>query len=126
MKTAANKTSAAIQLKPASLALLLALIEDSGNWSNSPMVDISNEERGNLTDLKRKKLLRTFSSDGVEFTVFLFSQVQVTDGTATWELTSREEHSTAEIVNATPAKSVKADPKGYMAWVRSFKKGGAK
>ena len=58
-----------------SLELFLAFAKDAGNWSGTPMVGgnvvISAEERGNLTQLKRAKLLTTFRYEGdvfVEFT----------------------------------------------------------
>lgn len=51
-------------LTAASLALFLDLADDAGNWSGSPLVDISNSERGNLTHLKREGLITTMESDG--------------------------------------------------------------
>lgn len=53
-----------------SLALFLSLANDAGNWSGTPMVDISKEEKGNLTQLKRAKLLTTMTEDGVTFAFF--------------------------------------------------------
>lgn len=57
-----------------SLSLLLALARDAANWSGVPPTDgnvgVSKEERGNLTDLKRKKLISTFTDDGETWVVF--------------------------------------------------------
>jgi hypothetical protein len=55
-------------LTSASLDLFLAYAEDAGNWSGNPWVDgnvsLDAAGRGNLTDLKRKGLLQTFTDDG--------------------------------------------------------------
>jgi hypothetical protein len=57
-------------LTQASLSLFLALAEDASNWGGTPMVDVSEAQKGNLTDLKRAKLISTFKSDGVVFAKF--------------------------------------------------------
>ena len=59
-----------IIITAASHALLVRLVNDAPNWSGSPMLDIVSEERGNLTQLKRKKLCRTSVEEGVEFVHF--------------------------------------------------------
>ena len=55
-------------LTAASLTLFLALAADAGNWSGTPLwggnVGGSRADNGNLTDLKRRGLLTTFSDDG--------------------------------------------------------------
>lgn len=57
-------------LTPASAALFLRHAIDAANWSGCPLLDITKEERGNLTDLKVKKLVTTEVSDGCEFLIF--------------------------------------------------------
>tara|TARA_Y100000310_G_C20342650_1_gene650535 strand:- start:72 stop:305 length:234 start_codon:yes stop_codon:yes gene_type:complete len=48
--------------------------KDKGNWGGTPMiggnVGGSKEERGNLTQLKKAKLITTFRSDGFEWVDF--------------------------------------------------------
>lgn len=63
-------------LKTGSLDLFAMMWLDAPNWSGTPLIggnfDITKEERGNLTDLKRRGLLTTSrDEDGniwVEFT----------------------------------------------------------
>lgn len=57
-------------LTPASLELFKELVEDAGNWSGSPLVCVSREERGNLTQLKRQGLIETFTDEGCAFATF--------------------------------------------------------
>ena len=57
-------------LTPASVALFTALAEDAPNWSGTPMVDVSPQERGNLTALKKAGLLTTFTDAGCVFAEF--------------------------------------------------------
>jgi hypothetical protein len=74
----------------ASLDLLVNLANDAGNWSGSPMLQISKEERGNLTQLKREKIVTTFKDDGVEFVSFSLAigeGIKVTDGERAFGLT---------------------------------------
>lgn len=51
-----------------SKALFIALVEDAGNWSGTPLVDgnvqLGKEGRGNLTQLKKAGLVSTFAWDG--------------------------------------------------------------
>lgn len=57
-----------------SLQVFLAYANDAGNWSGTPCiggnVGGSKEERGNLTQLKRAGLIRTFRSDGCDWIEF--------------------------------------------------------
>jgi hypothetical protein len=53
-----------------SLALFKDLIEDAPNWNGQPLLDISKEERGNLTQLKREGLLKTVEDEGNTFALF--------------------------------------------------------
>ena len=59
-----------INLTQDSLNLFIALAEDAANWMGQPLIDITKEQRGNLTDLKKKNLLTTFSSEGWEWADF--------------------------------------------------------
>lgn len=57
-----------------SLALLLAYAQDAGNWSGQPLVGGnvggSKEDRGNLTQLKRAKLITTSIDEGLTWVKF--------------------------------------------------------
>lgn len=60
----------ASSLTPASLALFLDLVEDAPNWSGSPMVSVTPQQKGNLTHLKQAGLLDTFVDEGISFALF--------------------------------------------------------
>ena len=86
-------------LTPASLDLLLKLIADSGNWSNSPMLDLSPSEKGNYTDLKKNGLVASFRDEGIDWCNFKFTTGEiVTDGARTFTLADHEYWSTATAV----------------------------
>jgi len=57
-----------LKITLASLALFLAYAKDARNWSGQPLVGGnvggSKEDRGNLTQLKRAKLITTILDDG--------------------------------------------------------------
>ena len=57
-------------LSPASYNLLVDLIKDAPNWSGTPLIDITKEQRGNLSDLKRRGFLTTFMDEGCMFAIF--------------------------------------------------------
>lgn len=61
-----------ITLTPASEELFLAIAKDFHNWSGTPPCynHITPQTRGNLTQLKRAKLVTTFKSDGEEWIAF--------------------------------------------------------
>lgn len=63
-----------IELTAASHETFAAYAKDAGNWNGMPLVggnvEATAEARGNLTDLKRKGLIRTFSDDGDVFIIF--------------------------------------------------------
>ena len=59
-----------MNLTDASITLFKDLWNDAPNWSGTPLVEVSKEERGNLTQLKRAKLLTTTTSDGEVFAYF--------------------------------------------------------
>jgi len=44
--------------------------KDACNWSGVPMLDITKEERGNLTQLKKVGLLTTDLDEGIEWVYF--------------------------------------------------------
>lgn len=76
MATTKNLLLAAKNFKEAGLtegsALLLAeLVIDAPNWNGCPMLDIDDIDKGHLTDLKKKGLLRT-SFDGDTGCSFVF------------------------------------------------------
>lgn len=70
-----------IKLTDASLALFLRLADDAGNWSGTPPtdgnVDMSTAERGNLTQLKRAKLLTTFEDGETKMTWVRFTDAGI-------------------------------------------------
>lgn len=51
-------------LTPESRRLFLDLVKDSFEWSGVPLLDITREQRGNLTDLKRCGLIKTETDEG--------------------------------------------------------------
>jgi hypothetical protein len=57
-------------LTPASYDLLISLIKDAPNWEGQPLIDITKEQRGNLSDLKRRGFLDTFREEGCMFAIF--------------------------------------------------------
>jgi hypothetical protein len=63
-----------IKLTPRSLEIFKQAAEDAGNWSGTPCLggnfDFTKEDRGNLTQLKRAKLLTTFRDNGEEWIQF--------------------------------------------------------
>ena len=52
------------------LALFASLWNDADNWGGEPLLDIEKEQRGNLTDLKKRGLLTTFKMDGDQWVKF--------------------------------------------------------
>lgn len=65
-----------MELTNDTLAVFKALCADAGNWSGSPLIaqalgsfDLK-KARGNLSDLKKKKLISVFKDEGCEFAVF--------------------------------------------------------
>jgi hypothetical protein len=60
----------ATTMTPETLSLFVALWTDAPNWSGEPMLDITKEQRGNLTDLKKRGLVTTFKSEGCEWVKF--------------------------------------------------------
>jgi hypothetical protein len=53
-----------------SLSLFIKFAKDASNWSGTPMVDITKEQRGNLTQLKKAGLVTTFRSDDWDYVQF--------------------------------------------------------
>ena len=51
--------------------MFVALAADANNWGGTPMLPILDaDEKGNLTDLKRKKLLTVEKSEGCFWVYF--------------------------------------------------------
>lgn len=48
-----------MELTPSSLSLFLELARDADNWNGTPLFNGGKAERGNLSDLKKKGLLKT-------------------------------------------------------------------
>lgn len=63
-----------MKITQTSLNVFLAYAKDAGNWSGTPLVGGnvggSKEERGNLTQLKRAKLITTYRSDRCDWISF--------------------------------------------------------
>jgi len=57
-------------LTDTTLALFDSLADDAGNWSGTPLFDGTKELRGNLTQLKRAGLVKSFMDDGNSFVSF--------------------------------------------------------
>jgi len=51
-------------------SLFIKLAMDAGNWSGTPLLDITASERGNLTNLKKAGLLTTFREEGCDWVSF--------------------------------------------------------
>lgn len=64
-------------LKPGSEELFKALANDANNWSGSPLVDISKDQRWNLTDLKKKGLLETWTDEGCTWCNFTAAGIEL-------------------------------------------------
>jgi hypothetical protein len=70
-----------MELTKTSLELFLAYVDDAPNWSGTPLVGGnvggSREDRGNLTQLKRAGLIRTFVDEGNTWIVFTEAGVKL-------------------------------------------------
>ena len=66
----ATETFKASGLTEDSARLLAGLAWDAPNWSGTPMLYITKEQRGNLCDLKKCGLLTTFKDEGNVFADF--------------------------------------------------------
>ena len=64
-------------LTAASEALFRTLVDDAGNWSGTPEIDVTPAQKGNLTDLKRAGLLTTQMDRGVSFAYFTAKGVEL-------------------------------------------------
>jgi hypothetical protein len=60
----------AINLTAESLELFIEIASDADNWNGQPIINISKEQRGNLSDLKKKGLLVTFRDEGCDWADF--------------------------------------------------------
>jgi len=63
-----------MQITDKSKALFIAYAKDAGNWSGSPLVGGNvggtQEDKGNLTQLKKADLITTFTDEGHTWIVF--------------------------------------------------------
>lgn len=50
-----------IQLTKGSQELFIGLVEEAGDWSGEPLLVLTAAERGHLTDLKVKGLVKTYA-----------------------------------------------------------------
>ena len=50
--------------------LFISLVEDAPEWGGQPLIDITKEQRGNLSDLKKKGLIETFRDEGCDWAIF--------------------------------------------------------
>ena len=57
-------------LTPESQNLFNQFVESSWDWDGTPMLDITSQQRGNLTQLKVAGLITTFEHDGIDFVKF--------------------------------------------------------
>ena len=65
------ETTTATALTAASFTMFRTLAADANNWGGTPMLpELDADEKGNLTDLKRKKLLTVEKSDGCLWVYF--------------------------------------------------------
>ena len=53
-----------------SLSLFIELASDAENWNGQPLLNITKEQRGNLSDLKKKGLVITFRDEGCDWADF--------------------------------------------------------
>lgn len=65
------------QMTAQSLALFLDFAADAPNWNNQPLVDITAEQRGNLTDLKKRNLITTFRDEGCDWVIFTQAGIEL-------------------------------------------------
>lgn len=66
-----------ITLTAESESLFRALVDEAGDWSGTPLVEITRQQKGNLTDLKRAGLLTTQADRGCTFACFTAKGVEL-------------------------------------------------
>jgi hypothetical protein len=66
-----------VTLTSESEKLFRSLVDDAGNWSGTPIVEVSLAQRGNLTDLKKAGLLTTQTDRGCVFAYFTADGVEL-------------------------------------------------
>jgi len=59
-----------INITEASRQLFQSLAEDAGNWGRTPYLELTKEECGNLTQLKKAGLVFTENDDHGEILIF--------------------------------------------------------
>ena len=57
-------------MTPETKALFTTFAQDACNWSGTPLLDIAKEQRGNLSDLKKRGLIETFKDAGCDWVDF--------------------------------------------------------
>lgn len=57
--------------------LFISLVEDAAEWGGQPLIDITKEQRGNLSDLKKKGLIETFRDEGCDWAIFTPAGVEL-------------------------------------------------
>lgn len=65
-----SKSQTQVHITPKSLALFIMFADDAGNWSGTPLVSLTAAQRGNLVQLKKAGLVRTFESDDQTWLAF--------------------------------------------------------
>ena len=59
-----------MNLTPKSEELFKQFCDSTWDWSGTPLLEITSNQRGNLTDLKRKGLVNTDTDEGCEWVHF--------------------------------------------------------
>jgi hypothetical protein len=62
--------TATTSLTASTISLFVELVNDAPNWSGNPLLDITKEQRGNLTQLKQAGVVETFKADGDQWVRF--------------------------------------------------------
>ena|ERR1700756_4048216 len=72
-----RETEMDTNLTAASTVLFTSLVDDAGNWSGTPEINVTPAQKGNLTDLKRAGLLTTQMDRGIAFAYFTRKGVEL-------------------------------------------------
>ena len=59
-----------MEITTASKNLFIALASDAVNWNGQPLLDVTKEERGNVTHLKKLGLIKTIREERCDFVDF--------------------------------------------------------
>lgn len=66
-----------MKLTADSESLFRSLVDDAGNWSGTPIVELTSAQKGNMTDLKRNGLLTTQADRGCTFAYFTAQGIEL-------------------------------------------------